>query len=489
MRSTFRLPLLVALVLLAIAAAGFATPQRAAAHPLGNFSINSYCRIEPSAQGLSLRYVLDMAEIPTFQELVARKLDSGTPTAAQLDELAASIAERLADNLVVDADGQQLPLAVQSSRAELRPGQGGLQTLYLVADLSAPLPTGAGPWSIDYSDHLYGVRPGWREVVVRAADGMRILESNAPADELSNELTAYPDDQLQAPLVIDGASFTFARGAAAASAAPVAPVAPALVESDVLTMLATTPVTGPLSLATALVAALLLGAGHALTPGHGKTIVAAYLVGTRGTVGHALFLGVTTTVTHTAGVFALGLLTLFVSEWVLPERLYPWLGAVSGALVMLIGLTLLRQRLAALFRQPTTAAHQHHDVDEHGGHDHGTGYHTHAPPPASVSWRGLLALGVSGGLLPCPSALVVLLGAVALGRPALGLLLVVSFSLGLASILTGIGVVLVRARSLFARLPAGGRLLPSLSLAGAAVVTVAGVVITVQALSQTGLLG
>lgn len=484
-----RRPLLFVAALLAMAVAALAAPQPAAAHPLGNFSVNRYSRIEVSGAGLRLRYALDMAEIPTLQELP--RLDRDGDRAVSASERAAyseALAARLAAGLTLTADGRALPLAPGEAELTLRPGQGGLDTLYVRIDMSAPLPEGSGPWQIAYADSVFGGRAGWAEVVVRGAGGARLIESSAPVEDLSQELLVYPEDLLAAPLAVDGAGFTFAPGVGgqAETTAPQALPA-ARPGDDRLTALVRTPITGPVSLAGTLLAAMVLGAAHAMTPGHGKTIVAAYLVGARGTTAHALFLGLTTTITHTAGVFGLGLVTLFVSSWVLPERLYPWLGVTSGALVFLLGAALLRQRYATLRASGGRghAAH-HHDLDAHGGHDHGAGYHTHEPPP--VSWRGLLALGVSGGLLPCPSALVLLLGAVALGRPAVGLLLVLGFSLGLAGVLTGLGVLLVRARGLFARLPAGGRLLPSLSLAGAALVTLAGVAITLQALVETGLL-
>ncbi len=487
MLRTSRRPLALIYALLAMAVAALAAPRPAAAHPLGNFSVNRYSRIEVGGDSLRLRYALDMAEIPTLQERAALDADAdGAVSAGERATHAAALAARLAAGLSLRADGRPLPLSAGHAELTLRPGQGGLETLYLRLDLTAPLPEGAGPWRIDYADTVFGGRAGWGEVVVR---GPGLLETNAPAADLSQELTAYPADMLAAPLAADEASFSFAAvaGGGGPSPEPAVTMPAAGPSDDQLSALVNTPITGPLALAGVLLAAMALGAAHALTPGHGKTIVAAYLVGARGTAAHALFLGLTTTVTHTAGVFGLGLATLFISAWVLPEQLYPWLGVLSGALVFLIGAALLRQRYAALRAAGRRAEHHvHHDLDERGGHDHGTGYHTHEPPP--VSWRGLLALGVSGGLLPCPSALVLLLGAVAIGRPALGLLLVLGFSLGLAGVLTGLGLLLVRARGLFARLPASGRLLPGVALAGAALVTVAGVAITLRALVDTGLL-
>jgi ABC-type nickel/cobalt efflux system permease component RcnA len=234
----------------------------------------------------------------------------------------------------------------------------------------------------------------------------------------------------------------------------------------------------------AVLVAVGLGAAHALTPGHGKTIVGAYLVGSRGSARHALFLGLTTTVTHTAGVFAFGLLVLFASRFILPEQLYPWLGVLSGLLVVLIGFSLFRAQLRQLLGLRRRGA-EHEQVG--GYHYHFGVGHSHTPPANdATSWRNLLALGVSGGLLPCPSALVLLLSAIALQRVGFGLVLIVAFSVGLASVLTGIGIVLVYAGRLFERVPVRhGGLARALPLASALFITMAGVAITVQALIQT----
>ena len=185
----------------------------------------------------------------------------------------------------------------------------------------------------------------------------------------------------------------------------------------------------------ALMAAFAFGAVHALSPGHGKTLVAAYLVGTRGTPRHAVFLGLMVTFTHTVSVFALGLVTLYLSRFVLPETLTPILGAISGLTIVWVGATLLYRRTIGRTAPPTTAF----------AHHHGDGrVHTHIPDEVSVG--GLIALGASGGLVPCPSALVLLLTSVSLGRVALGLTLLAAFSAGLAVVLTAIGLAVIYAR-------------------------------------------
>jgi ABC-type nickel/cobalt efflux system permease component RcnA len=267
-------------------------------------------------------------------------------------------------------------------------------------------------------------------------------------------------------------------------------------------------------------------------------VVAAYLVGSRGTTKHAVFLGLTVTLTHTSSVFALGLVTLYLSEIILPEQLFPWLSFLSGAGIAALGVGLLWSRTRTLLRHPRTHAEHHHHADAavpahahvhatlqphaharmrhrtpepdhtHGHdlghahahthphehtHDHGAGLHSHGgrahshlPPGADgtrVTWKGLLALGISGGILPCPSALVVLLTAISLHRVGYGMLLIVAFSVGLAGVLTGVGLLLVHARGLFSRLPldsAVARFTPVLS---AGVVTALGAVIAFRALA------
>jgi ABC-type nickel/cobalt efflux system permease component RcnA len=268
-----------------------------------------------------------------------------------------------------------------------------------------------------------------------------------------------------------------------------------------------------------------------MTPGHGKTIVGAYLVGSRGTIKHALYLGLTTTITHTLGVFALGLVTLFAAQYIVPEALYPWMSLLSGLFVVGIGINLfvsrfrasginlpkvytsiseLRPVLQHSQAQGEERSHKYvvnhsHETGHGHTHDHENGEHLHVhdhgqphvhrhhdhdhhahgaeaghshTPPEQITWRSLLALGVSGGLIPCPSALVVLLGAIALNKIGFGLVLVLAFSLGLAGALTGIGILFIYAGRLFERFPSQGRiirLLPALSalfvsLIGAAII-------------------
>jgi ABC-type nickel/cobalt efflux system permease component RcnA len=209
-----------------------------------------------------------------------------------------------------------------------------------------------------------------------------------------------------------------------------------------------------------LLAAFAWGAMHALSPGHGKTMVAAYLVGTRGKARHAVALGATVTVTHTMGVFALGVVTLLLSQFILPEQLYPWLNLASGLMVVAIGAAVLRKRVY-------TAHHHHHHHHEH-----------------DLSTKGIVAMGASAGLIPCPSALVVLLGAISQHQVALGLLLITMFSLGLAATLTGLGLAVVSARRLTSRLNVSGRLVAALPAVSALVIVGAGCLLTAHAVPQ-----
>lgn len=584
-----------------------AFPAIAAAHPLGNFTINRYSRLEVQPGLIRIRYVLDEAEIPTYQDM-AKLQPGGQPTDQQKQAFLVARVEQLRVNLHLTLAGKALPVELEPGTTTLSfpPGQGGLSLLRVTAWFRAPLSTSAPPagGGIRFRDDNYSDRLGWKEIVVRATDGAALSQSSVTAVDQSDELRNYPKDMLSSPLDVRSAQFAFtaAPGASAAPAGTPANLLQPRGKSVGLLQVATDAFTALVSRETlslpfilfALVAAMALGGVHALSPGHGKTIVGAYLVGSRGTARHAAFLGMTVTVTHTAGVFALGLITLFASRYIVPERLYPWLSTISGLLVAIIGAWLLFVRLRTALSRPSTSStahdqeatdhllarplvaassfafagapsggvpvnlgradrpsvgrgpdasesipftatshaprpymdhehiehdhyqdhgqthdhghthdhdqaqehnhiHDHDQTHDHGtaimAHDHGAGSHTHTVPATNqITWKGLLALGISGGLLPCPSALVVLLAAISLQRVAFGIVLVVAFSLGLAGVLTGIGLLLVYARGFFThvRLELGlGRLLPA---ASAAIVMILGILITVQAVGQTGVL-
>ena len=397
-------------------------------------------------------------------------------------------------------DGAPTPLTTEAHELSFPDGQGGLKTLRLAVWFSAPLPRQG---QLAYHDDNYPDRLGWKEVVGQASDGGQLEQASVPATDVSHELTVYPEDMLSNPLDVRDATIRFTLvGVGAVETAP-RQSQPALVArpNDAFAELVSHRELSAAVMLTSLLLALGLGAAHALSPGHGKAMVAAYLVGSRGTWRHAVFLGLTVTITHTAGVFALGLVTLYAQQYIVPEALYPWLSVLSGLLVVGIGASLVVARLKAAFRPANADHHHHHDHGDHDGHhhhhDHGDHEHHHGPfgpthshlPPTDghVTWRNLLALGISGGLLPCPSALVVLLSAIALHRVAFGMLLIFAFSLGLASVLVAIGLALVYAGRFIQRQRIDTPLLRLLPAVSALVITLVGLGITVQALAQVGL--
>lgn len=482
------------------------SPTIAWAHPLGNFTVNRYSRLELGAEQVNLLYIIDMAEIPAHQERTL--MDTNGDKEISQVEQDAYLADQVAvlqGNLFLSLAGAPTALALQASTLEFPPGQANLPTLRLTAQFVAALPAQDREWQVEYRDTNYQGRIGWAEVVARANIGAHLLASTVSDQDVSQELRTYPTDLLQRPLAITTANLRFTTQAAdqadSASAAQAGndaaitnPSTAPLRANDRFAELITLPSFGPWSFFLTALAAFGWGAFHAFSPGHGKTIVGAYLVGTRGTVRHALFLGIITTVTHTVGVFAFGLVTLFAARYILPETLFPWLSLLSGLLVVWIGLALAWSRLRSL--KPVGLDTQSGLGQEHSGgnllHSHGEGFsHRHATPGADgapVGWRNLLALGVSGGLLPCPSALVMMLGAISLQRIGLGLVLIVIFSVGLASVLTGIGIMLIHAGKLFQRLPESGHLFRWLPIASALFITLVGSGIVWQALVQIGML-
>jgi nickel/cobalt transporter (NicO) family protein len=437
-------------------AASLVTSPTAEAHPLGNFTINRYAGIEVAGRDLYVRYALDVAEIPTYQ-LGGELRASGYPA-------------RLAESLTLALDGRRLRLHVVDSKVTTRPGAGGLQTLRLDIVYRA---RGAGE-ALAFVDHSFPGRIGWREVTLTARDGGRVFASDVAATSSSNVLHAYPADLLRSPLDVSSARARVVLGSAPGTPPAIGEVeAPVHVGGGFESLIER----GELSIGALLVALLIAafwGAAHALTPGHGKAMVAAYLVGTKGRPRDAFVLGGTVTIAHTAGVFALGFVTLGLSAFVVPEQLYPWLTLVSGVLVVAVGASVLRQRLRSQGRDH----HQHHhDHDHH--HPHHDGDHDHGE---ALTSKGILGVGIAAGLLPCPSALVVLLSAIALHRVGLGLALIVAFSLGLAATITAIGLVAVLARRTFGRLALDGPLVRTLPAVSAGLILAVGLVITARAL-------
>ncbi|MFL6068082.1 MAG: nickel/cobalt transporter [Gaiellaceae bacterium] len=431
----------LAVILAALAA--LVVPVAASAHPLGNFTINRFSRVEVSGHRLYVVYVLDLAEIPTFQ-------------AGRID--AQAYARRIARGAELTLDGRRVALAPVQTALAHPAGAAGLRTTRLEVLLRGPEVDGAT--TVAFHDTNYAGRIGWKEIVV-----------GANARSTSDELRAYPKSLLSSPLDV-----TSVRAQVAPTKAPPPMLtsagslqAPDRVADSGFAQLVGREHLGFWVVLASLAAALFWGAAHALSPGHGKSIVTAYLVGRRGTPWHAALLGLIVTATHTVGVFTLGLVTLALSQFVVPDQLYPWLNLASGLLVVSIGVSVFRSRW------------RHARAHRHGHHHH---HHHHHDEEDAPSFRSLFAVGVSGGLLPCPSALVVLLAAISLHRVAFGLLLIVAFSLGLALSITGVGLVAVLAKRVFARAKFDGRVLRALPAISAAVILVAGVLMTVHAIPK-----
>src|SRR5215204_4325069 len=480
------------LACLAFAVFASLIPREAQAHPLGNFTINHSSSLEFAEETARITYVLDFAEIPTLQQKARLDADGdGKLLDREANAYLDTEMPSLVEGLRLRAGDEVLPLEVLHRSAEYRSGQGGLPTLRVETHLLADLPK---DWrgEAHYADKTYANRLGWREIVVRGGPEMAIRNSTVQANSVSNELRSYPRDMLSSPPDVREASFTLAPGDGSVENETAGRTAERVgtsfggVTGRVDALVSVERLSAAV-VALSMLAAFFWGAAHALTPGHGKAVVAAYLLGARGTARHAGILGLT--LTHTAGVFVLGAVTLYLSRYILPEVLYPWLSVASGLLVVLIGLVLLYRHLD---KRPNDRRARHTHAGEHS-HAHNTHSHdsyTHAHLPADdsrMTWRGLMALGVSGGLVPCPAALVLLLGAVSLDRLGFGMVLVLAFSAGLAVVLTGIGLLMIYARKLFERFSFETRVPRLLPVVSASIITLAGVGIALGALHQTGI--
>jgi ABC-type nickel/cobalt efflux system permease component RcnA len=525
---------------------------------LGDFSINQYCGLQLRPDQVQLHYVAVLGQLPALRELHRADTDGdGITSQAERDAYVQALAPAIAAQLALTLDGRPLPLQATAWHSSLPSEQTGF-SLRLDIDFRAALPpavAGAGNSGavrrLTLANTNFAGKIGWHEMVVQAAPGLAVFDTNAFSSSLtgglSQALQALPASgplderslhlRFVAGAVPSGAVALGARpGEPGQAAAGVAAPPDASLSADPgnpmagqgsspwlqrqtrrLIDLISSPSVPPGVLLLALAAAAFLGALHAFAPGHGKTIVGAYLVGSRGTPRHAIFLGLTVTLTHTLVVFAFGLATLAASRFLMPERLFPMLSLVSGLLVFGMGAVMLVQRwrgarvaLArllpgrpALAYAPGLALDHDHDHRDDHSHDHPTapahlhrhshgGFsHSHAPPGAAgdgagVSWRGLLALGVSGGLLPCPSAMVLLLAAVALNKTGYGLLLVLAFSLGLAVTLSLVGMAFLYARNRFAGRLGHSAWVPLMPALSACLVTGLGLVLCYGALAVPG---
>jgi len=521
---------------------------------MGNFSVNHYSRITLEGDGVRVRYLIDLAEIPTYQELQQANIPASAidPKSTTVMIYVTARGAELGRSLILDINGKPAPLRLVTSGVIFPPGAGGLPTMKMGFDFEAQYPAALSSQErqkaiLHYIDNNYPGHTGWKEIIAEAHAGS-MLHSSVPATDRSSELSNYPTDLLTSPPQDLEASLVVAlptlstttvdskqvsslqsETASAAKIAPVRPqqaspaplkrpsVSPAIVSvpssqaavSDSATMhleanrqltprskfteLIQAERLSPWFLFTAALIAIGLGGLHALEPGHGKTIVAAYLVGSKGTARHAALLGMIVTVSHTAGVFALGAITLYASRYIVPEQLYPWLGALSGLTIAGLGLYMLMRRLTGTAADHSHAPGSSHDhwmfwkrpADAEPGID---AIQSNITPVKTVSMTQLFTLGITGGIIPCPAALVVLLSAFALHRIGLGFFLIVAFSIGLAGVLIGFGMAMVYARRFMTSLQIDGPLTKRwLPVASSAFITTLGLILAIQALSTVHL--
>ncbi len=466
-----------------------ALAPQAAAHPLGNFSVNHYLGLTLRTDRVEALAVTDTAEIPTLQEQAQIDRDgNGTVDDAERAAWAVAQCAQVAQRVGVTTDQAAAPVAwtVRSQLFEYRDGAAGLRTSRLECGLEAPLRVAGGGTHVRVATGVDPTRVGWNEITARG-EGVRLDHSDVPETSVSSQLTNYPRDLLDNPRGVTRAEFTASPGsgsgsdgATGAAGVGISASGPAgwvaALNSKVVELGGARQLTLPVGILAVLLS-IVLGAGHALLPGHGKAVMAAYLAGRRGRTRDAVTVGATVTATHTAGVLVLGLcLTAFSS--LAGDLVLGWLGVVSGALVALVGAGLLAgavRRLragggrtasveaAVVERElvsvgPALSHHAHEREHPHAhehphGHSHRHGlfgrahtHHHHDDEPAvrPLGKGGLIGLGIAGGLVPSPSALVVLLGAVALGRTLFGATLVLAYGLGMAGTLTAVGLLIVR---------------------------------------------
>jgi nickel/cobalt transporter (NicO) family protein len=493
----------------------------ARAHPLGNFTVNRYARLDVYSNAVQIHYVVDMAEIPTFQ--LISNIDSdhdGQASQPELDAYAAKERDVLSSNFSLTVAAKKRDVSVLDTSIQLLPGAGGLETMRLAVVYQVRVPDGInGDVSIGFTDQNYADRAGWKEILVRPSPGAAVNVDHSLTIDRSDALLHYPAETLQSAPDTRQVNFSWTAGTGLAS--------PATAKTQVATIgRGSTGFAGVFSdllrhdhtldfVLLSLLIAFVFGMQHALGPGHGKTMVAAYLVGSKGTPKQAVILGLTVTATHTSTVYLLGAVTLVAAAYVTPETLYLWLGLVSGLMVVGFGASLFATRLwnarrghgepgrgnthrhglfgEAHSHQPHTSVQAHTHDRWHGGELLSPESSNLEPRSSAVTWRRLLGLGFIGGLLPCPSAVVVMVAAVSQGQVALGMLLIVAFSLGLAGVLIAIGVSLTlgkripeRRKAMFQH-PFVGRAVSALPVVSAFVVMVAGLAITYQAWNQPGL--
>ena len=394
--------------------------------------------------------IVDLAELPTLQERPAvDTTGDGTVSAPESTAYSTRVCNAMAGAVALRVDGHRVRWSARPAGFASRPGSAGLHTSRVscafkaAADLTRPA-------TADLVNGYRADRIGWREITA-AGHGVHIVHPPVPVRSVTNSLRSYPADLLGSPLDQRSARLQVEPGDGPGAGATIHvsggdPVSRWAAQADrALERLVgghLTPFVGAL----AVLLALALGAAHAALPGHGKTVMAAYIAGRRGRRRDALTVGAIVTLTHTGGVLVLGLL-LTATAGLAGEVVLSWLGIASGILVAAVGAAML----AGVLRRRTPVHHHDHGHPHEHPHDHHG--HPHPHPSRQAGRLSLAGMGIAGGLVPSPSALIVLLGAVGLGRTAFGVLLVLAYGAGMAAMLTAAGLVLVRIRDRWASRP------------------------------------
>jgi nickel/cobalt transporter (NicO) family protein len=505
-------------------------PAIVSAHPLGNYTINHYAEVRIEPDRILLHVVIDQAEVPAFQARQAFDLDAdGSVSEEETDNGRVESCRTIAASIELTAAGAPLELTPLEAGLSFPPGVGGLSTMRASCAFRANLgsPITDEPIEITYVDRSFAERLGWREIVARGS-GVTLTSVVGELRDVSvsDRLSSYPEDLIATPLADRGLTVGATIGGPAlapldvADAHPVpgavvvpSPIAPSPSSGQA----PATPVPGsvpggvtgadlpsifrqadltPIVILLSLSTAAVLGAGHALSPGHGKTLMAAYLVGTRGTALHALGLGLSVSVSHTAGILVLAAVVVGLSDVVAPDLVVRWAPLVAAVSIVLIGGWMLGTEIRRR-RTPehTDSDHDHdheHDHEHEHEHMHGGVPHSHTNAPgSSINWRSLFLLGLAGGLIPSTSALLILLGSIAAGRPAFGFILVVAFGLGMAAVMGGVGLALITVRNRVERVELGvglARVRETVPLLASVVVLSFGLYLTAQALGATATL-
>ncbi|MDQ6826144.1 MAG: hypothetical protein M3Z14_02965 [Candidatus Eremiobacteraeota bacterium] len=488
--------------------------QPASAHPLGNFTINHMAKLNVKNGAVDVRYILDIAEIPTFQMMQERGIHANW-SAPQLQAWADAEIPLVRDALELTIDGTRLALEPGRARARVRPGAGGLPILYWVGTFHGSMRPNVAH-TMTLNDHVYENRQiGWKDIVV------------LPELEPTRELQVYPSALIGSPRGKTNVILQVApNGAVLKNSSNVASVAApqpgnSVVRSTMLSDMFANPNQTPLFVLLTIFAAFGLGALHAIEPGHGKALLAVTLVGARATPKQAVILGGSLTFAHTIGVILLGVALFFLASFV-SETIYPWITLLSGVAIAIIGARSLSRYMRT--RAGGTRAHAHphghpqaqlhdhtheHALDHthgahvghdhhhhshaaatqhsHEGHEHGTGGHSHViPGDEPINFRGAVWAAMSGGIAPCPAAIVVMLAALRLHKLGYGLLLIVIFSLGLATVLIGLGIAVVHGAGWLSRRSGFDRFVRYGPLVSASIISIIGAVMIGQGFVAQG---